>query len=504
MSAVTSSQPLGDAGPTGGPADPTGPVPPAEPSSPPSPGGTHPASAGADAPPTARPPRPGRVPVPVDPRYTDHREDVGFLRAPFARSTWREFGYIWLSLLVAPVAFAYAIFTVSFTAGILVTVVGLFVTGALVLGARGWGGMYRTMARSMLSVDVLAPAPYERRRGFWRVLWSTVSDGPGWRALSFMLVSFVLSIVSFVVSVTFFFTAAGAMTHWYWSQFLPLQQAADGTWHRGAQMGTDWFVDTPMRQSALAAAGVVLWWLWPQLVRGFAQLFRLLTINLLGPTRASLRVRDLEKSRGRTVEDADAKLRRIERDLHDGTQARLVAVAMQLGEAKEQLASGGDATEALELVDSAHASTKEALVELRELARGIHPPALDNGLAVALETLAARSPLPVTVDVDPRVAPSPAVETIAYFCVAELVTNAAKHARASGVYVLVEEQGSTLRLRVRDDGQGGARVSTPDAQGHRSGLAGLEERVRSVDGTLDLVSPVGGPTVVTVTLPSRV
>jgi len=116
----------------------------------------------------------------------------------------------------------------------------------------------------------------------------------------------------------------------------------------------------------------------------------------------------------------------------------------------------------------------------------------------------ARSPLPVTVDVDPRVAPSPAVETIAYFCVAELVTNAAKHARASGVYVLVEEQGSTMRLRVRDDGQGGARVSTPDAQGHRSGLAGLEERVRSVDGTLELVSPVGGPTVVTVTLPSRV
>ncbi|MDF2847989.1 MAG: sensor histidine kinase, partial [Oerskovia sp.] len=180
------------------------------------------------------------------------------------------------------------------------------------------------------------------------------------------------------------------------------------------------------------------------------------------------------------------------------------AVAMQLGEAEEQLAAGGDASEALELVDNAHASTKEALVELRELARGIHPPALDNGLAVALETLAARSPLPVTVDVDPGITPSPAVETIAYFCVAELVTNAAKHARASGVYVLVEEQGSRLRLRVRDDGQGGARISTPDARGHRSGLAGLEERVRSVDGTLDLVSPVGGPTVVTVVLPSRV
>jgi len=360
------------------------------------------------------------------------------------------------------------------------------------------------MARSMLSVDVSGPAPYRAPRGFWRSLVARLGDGASWRAQLFMFASFPLAIVSFVVSVTFFFVSVGAMTHWIWSRWLPQQRGWDGELHRGMSFSSGYFVDTPARQVALVAVGIAMWWLWPQIVRGFAHLFRLLTVALLAPTRAEQRVRSLEASRGRTVEDADAKLRRIERDLHDGTQARLVAVAMQLGEAKEQLASGGDATEALDLVDSAHASTKEALVELRELARGIHPPALDNGLAVALETLAARSPLPVTVDVDPRVAPSPAVETIAYFCVAELVTNAAKHARASGVYVLVEEQGSTMRLRVRDDGQGGARVSTPDAQGHRSGLAGLEERVRSVDGTLELVSPVGGPTVVTVTLPSRV
>ncbi|QDW64137.1 sensor histidine kinase [Oerskovia sp. KBS0722] len=491
MSAVTSPQPpLGDAAPDGEPSPgytpPTEPVPSFE-------------SLSAEPAGDLR-----HVPDGLDPRYVDLREPVGFLAAPFARQTWREFGYLWLSLFVAPFAFTYVMFTVSFTAGVLVTVVGLVVSGGLVLGARGWGGMYRSMARSMLSVDVLPPTPHTPRRGFWRMLWSNLSDGPGWRAMTFMFVSFFLALVAFVVTVTFFFVSLGAATHWFWSQFLPAQMAADGTWHRGAQMGTDWYVDTPLRQSALAAVGIAMWWLWPQLVRGFAQLFRLLSVNLLGPTRASLRVADLEKSRGKTVEDADAKLRRIERDLHDGTQARLVAVAMQLGEAKEQLAAGGDASEALELVDNAHSSTKEALVELRELARGIHPPALDNGLAVALETLAARSPLPVTVDVDPGITPSPAVETIAYFCVAELVTNAAKHARASGVYVLVEEQGSRLRLRVRDDGQGGARISTPDARGHRSGLAGLEERVRSVDGTLDLVSPVGGPTVVTVVLPSRV
>ena len=447
-----------------------------------------------------------------DPRYVDHRERVPFVRAPFAARTWREYGYLWLAILLAPFAFTYGVFTVTFLVAMLVPVLGLVLAGWVVVGGRGWGSMYRSIARSTLGVDVAAPAPYVRRTGFWSTLWHGIGDGTGWRAVLFLLVTFPLAIVGFVASTVFLAVGLGGTTHWIWSRWLPLQQASDGSWHRGASFGASWFVDTPVRQLALVLAGLVVLWLWAQVTRGFAHLFRVLTVALLGPTLSSLRVADLEESRGRTVEDADAKLRRIERDLHDGTQARLVAVAMQLGEAKEQLASGGDPVDALELVDLAHSSTKEALVELRELARGIHPPALDNGLAVALETLAARSPLPVTVDVDPAVEASgrlaPAVESIACFCVAELVTNAVKHARATGVYVLVERQGSgrgaRLRLRVRDDGQGGARVVQPGEDGHRSGLAGLAERVRSVDGTLDLTSPVGGPTVVTVLLPVRV
>ncbi|MBD8080731.1 sensor histidine kinase [Cellulosimicrobium arenosum] len=455
-----------------------------------------------------------------DPRVVDRHEPVAFLRAPFAGRTWRGYGFLWLALLLAPFAFAYTVFTVSFTAGIWVTVVGLVVSSALVLGGRGWGSMYRSMVRSMLGADVAAPSPYVRPRGFWRTLWGGLGDATGWRTLLFLFVTFPLAITGFVVSTAFLAVGLGATTHWFWSQFLPLQQTSDGSWHRGASFGTDWFVDTPVRQLGLVLVGMVFLWVWPHVTRAVTYLFRVLTVALLAPTLASLRVADLEESRGRTVEDGDAKLRRIERDLHDGTQARLVAVAMQLGEAKEQLASGSEPTDALALVDQAHASTKEALVELRELARGIHPPALDNGLAVALETLAARTPLPVTVDVDPAVEASgrlaPAVESIAYFCVAELVTNAVKHARASGVYVLVERQGTApggrggrrdrarLRLRVRDDGQGGARVVQPGADGHRSGLAGLAERVRSVDGTFELSSPVGGPTVVTVLLPTDV
>ncbi|MET3975719.1 sensor domain-containing protein [Cellulosimicrobium sp. TH-20] len=447
-----------------------------------------------------------------DPRYVDHREQVGFARAPFAGRTWREYGYLSLALLLAPFAFSYGLFSVVFLVAMIVPVLGLVVAGWVVVGGRGWGSMYRSLARSLLGVDVAAPAPYTRRRGFWSTLWSGIGDGTGWRAVLFLVVTFPLAILSFVVSTVFLAVGLGGMTHWIWSRWLPLQQAADGSWHRGAQFGVDWYVDTPARQLGLVLVGALFLWVWPHVTRAFAHLFRVLTVALLGPTLSSLRVADLEESRGRTVEDADAKLRRIERDLHDGTQARLVAVAMQLGEAKEQLAAGGDAGDALELVDLAHSSTKEALVELRELARGIHPPALDNGLAVALETLAARSPLPVTVDVDPAVEASgrlaPAVESIAYFCVAELVTNAVKHARATGVYVLVERQGSgrgaRLRLRVRDDGQGGARVVQPGSDGHRSGLAGLAERVRSVDGSFELTSPVGGPTVVTVLLPVRV
>lgn len=440
------------------------------------------------------------------------RRAPNFFTAPFAGRTWREQGYLALMFLLAPFAFTYTTFALSFTAGIAVTVVGLFVAGAVVLGARGWGAAYRGLARDLLDVDVSAPAPYVRPRGFWRTVGSLLGDAAGWRALLFMFVTFPLSLLSFVVSTTFLATGLGCLTYGIWYRYLPEQLGADGELHRGAQFGTSYFVDTPPRIALATLAGLVLVLAWPWVTRMFALLFRALTVGLLSPTRASLRVAELERSRTGAVDDADARLRNIERDLHDGTQARLVAVAMQLGEAREHLADGGDVAQAAELVDTAHSSTKEALTELRELARGIHPPALDSGLAIALETLAARSALPVTVDVDPGVEAggrlAPALESIAYFSVAELVTNAAKHARATGVYVLVEAMdtagaaGRTVRIRVRDDGRGGATVVPPDGSGQRSGLAGLAERVRSVDGTFDLSSPAGGPTVVTVTLPT--
>ncbi|HEY0188808.1 MAG TPA: sensor domain-containing protein [Cellulomonas sp.] len=445
-------------------------------------------------------------------------------RAAWVR-TWTEQGYLSLALLLAPFGFGYVVVTVSFAASIAVTVVGLFLAGFLVLGGRAWAALYRGMARGMLGVDVPAPAPFRRGRGFWRSLGRLLGDVPGWRAMAFLLLAFPLSLVAAVVSWTFLAVGLAGVTHWAWYRWLPAQEASDGTLHRGAQLGTDFFIDTTPRQWLMIALGLVLLLVWQRLTLGFGHLFRLLTRLLLGPTRSSERVAHLEQTRGSAVLDADARLRRIERDLHDGTQARLVAVAMQVGEARELLtdpagppadapagtaartptgAPGlGRSAEAAALLGQAHTALKETLAELREIARGIHPPALDNGLALALETLAARCAVPVAVEVDLPEQPAPEVETIAYFVIAELLTNVVRHSHATRASVRAETAAGLLRLRVRDDGRGGARLALPGASGG-TGLPGLVERVATVDGDLDIVSPPGGPTVVTVHLPMSV
>jgi signal transduction histidine kinase len=212
---------------------------------------------------------------------------------------------------------------------------------------------------------------------------------------------------------------------------------------------------------------------------------------LLRPTRSA----GLRATRAFAVDDSAAALRSIERNLHDGAQAQLVALAMKLGLAKDEL-TAGDTEAALALVDTAHHGAKQALVDLRNLARGIHPPVLDSGLAPALASLAARSAVPVELNVDLPERPSPAIETIAYFSAAELLANVAKHSRARAATLsLTRPAPGWLRLCVRDDGVGGARPG--------GGLAGLADRVRTVDGRLDVSSPVGGPTVVAVELPVR-
>jgi signal transduction histidine kinase len=257
----------------------------------------------------------------------------------------------------------------------------------------------------------------------------------------------------------------------------------------------------PLTLITLAGAGVLLEAPW--LTNAALTVDRSLMRALLGPDSLAERVRDLEATRAHVVDDAAARLRSIERDLHDGAQAQLVGLAMKLGLAKEKL-DGGQATvnaadldRAAELVDAAHRSAIEAISELRVLARGIHPPVLDNGLSDALATLAARSAVPVDLVTDIGDRPSAAIETIAYFCAAELLANVAKHSGARHATLEAVHVPGLLRLRVADNGRGGAR---PESGG---GLRGLADRIRTVDGAMEVSSPRGGPTVVTVELPSH-
>ena len=252
--------------------------------------------------------------------------------------------------------------------------------------------------------------------------------------------------------------------------------------------------------AAIAGAACVVAAAW--LARGINAADHSLVRSLLGPSSMAERVSELERTRTLAVEDSAAALRRVERDLHDGAQMRLAALAMNLGMAREKLGEDDDEqpdnATVRELIDAAHRNAVDALADLRDLARGIHPPVLDSGLASALATLAASSAIPasVTADIGPR--PAPAIETIAYFCAAELIANATKHSYANQIKIKIyTERTGVLRLEVSDDGIGGA-----DA-GRGSGLAGLAQRVSTVDGRIDVVSPAGGPTTVAVELPLR-
>lgn len=261
-----------------------------------------------------------------------------------------------------------------------------------------------------------------------------------------------------------------------------------------------WLVAGPVGWLVAAGmflGGLILALAWPYVVEACVAVARAEAVLLLGPRRSDLqaRVEVLTRTRSAALEAADAERRRIERDLHDGAQQRLVALAMDLGRARARLASDPDRAAAL--LDDVHREAMTALAELRDLARGIAPSVLtDRGLDAALSALAARSPVPVEVDVEPaQDRLDRTAESVAYFCVAEALTNIAKHAGASSARVVVRRPPGLLHVEVYDDGVGGAAPSSG------SGLAGLRDRVQAVDGRLCVQSPPGGPTLLRVELP---
>ncbi|MFF5261093.1 histidine kinase [Actinomadura viridis] len=254
---------------------------------------------------------------------------------------------------------------------------------------------------------------------------------------------------------------------------------------------------TAFRVAAFSVGGVALLMAAPWLAMTVRNMDARAVVALLGPDRArelERRVEDLAEKRAGVVDAADIERRRIERDLHDGAQQRLVALAMNLGLARETLTGVPD--DAMRVIVEAHEEAKEALAEMRDLIRGLHPAVLeDRGLDAALSGVAARVPLPVRLRVDVPRRASSTVEAVAYFVVSEALTNVVRHARASKVEIEVTRRGDVLSVSVADDGAGGADPS------RGSGLTGLGRRVRSVDGTFRIVSPEGGPTTVTVELP---
>jgi signal transduction histidine kinase len=371
--------------------------------------------------------------------------------------------------------------------------------------ARRLGSLQRMLATRLLGVRVGAPPPVRRSPGGRAWPGPGPRDGAGWRVMAYQLAKLPVGLIELYAV---FFWIGGLVNLSYpllWGAFrnhppgvrlspvpvyTPFGLFGEGTFRVATLPGT----------FAAAAAGAAMLLAAPWVTRAVTSADAWLIRGLLGPGRLAQRVHDLELSRALAVDDSAALLRRLERNLHDGAQIRLATLAMNLGMARKKLGDGGevpDAAAVRELVDAALRGAKDALGELRSLARGIHPPVLDNGLADALASLAADSAIPVEVEVSIPVRPTPAIETIAYFCAAELLANAAKHSFANKIAVRVAGARDVLLLSVADDGTGGA----DPARG--TGLSGLTQRVAVVDGRLTIASPPGGPTKITVELPLR-
>ncbi|WP_367140844.1 MULTISPECIES: sensor histidine kinase [Streptomyces] len=370
-------------------------------------------------------------------------------RFAFDARTWKEVAHLLLNLPEALIGFVYV--SLWLYAGVVtsVTVIGLPLLALGLTGARALGKAERRRARALLGVHVEDPSPLSRQRGdrgFFPWMWSALKDPVGWRTTLYGFIRLPWGVLTFGLTLCLLFVG------------------------------------------------------WPLLgfaARGMTNLDRAMVRGLLSPSsELERRIAELEQDRGVVVDTAAADLRRIERDLHDGAQARLVALAMGLGLAKEKVLEDPEA--AARMVDEAHGEVKLALQELRDLARGIHPAVLtDRGLDAALSSVAARCTVPVSVSVDLDERPAPAIEGIAYFTVSELLQNVSKHSRARTAEVELWRKGRRLLIQVRDDGQGGATTTGG------SGLSGLAERLGSVDGFFAVESPAGGPTVVTAELPWR-
>ncbi|MFF1599029.1 sensor histidine kinase [Streptomyces mirabilis] len=395
---------------------------------------------------------PGVPDVPDAHDVPDESADSDRLPPPrfaLGRQTWKEIAHLLANLPVSIFGFVYVVTLVSTGTGLAVTAIGLPLLAGGLRGTRLLGRMERARARKLLGVRIDEPSPMPvRGTGFFPWLWSSLRDPVAWRTVLYDFIRLPWGIVTFTVTLTSLF---------------------------------------------------LLWPVLPFLARGLTNVDRAMVRGLLSPSdELERRIAELESDRGVVVDTAAADLRRIERDLHDGAQARLVNLAMGLGLAKEKILEGQADETVAAMVDEAHGEVKLALQELRDLARGIHPAVLtDRGLDAALSSVASRCTVPVKVTADLPTRPAAAIEGIAYFTVSELLQNVSKHSGARSASVDVWRTDERLLIQVQDDGRGGAALDGG------TGMAGLADRLGAVDGLFIIDSPPGGPTTITAELPWR-
>jgi signal transduction histidine kinase len=398
----------------------------------------------------------------------------------------RDFAFHCVGLVTSIVGFTLWVTGVSVTLGLAVLVVGLLVALVFFWAFRWFARVERRRAALVLGEAI--PERYRRGKpgaGWFARLRAAAADPATWKDFAWTGICGVLGFAISMAAITLWGVVLGLVTlpAWYWSLPEPVEFGL-------------FDVDSLGLALAVAGGGLLLVPVCGWIVRGLTLVELAMMVPLLRPPRSeelTERVDVLTSTRAGAVDAQAAELQRIERDLHDGAQARLVALAMSLGMAEDKLDS--DPAQARELLVEARGEARTALTELRDLARGIHPPILsDRGLEAAITSLAARSPLPVTIEVDVEPRPPAAVEAAAYFVVAEALTNATKHSQARAVLVRLERRDDVLAVEVADDGRGGA-----DAAG--SGLLGLARRVEALDGALRVVSPPGGGTTLHAELP---
>jgi signal transduction histidine kinase len=405
-----------------------------------------------------------------------------FARAPRRPQTWLNLLYLLAAFPLGVAYFVVLVVGISVGAALAVVIVGLAILLATLAATRAMAAIERGTARALLGVPIAQPADRRDLRPLQRIgRW--LRDPVTWKSLVFVAFKFPLGIVTLVI-------VGGSAFFSLVFLFAPLIVLVTPVTVFG------WIVESPPQALPLTVVGVPAVLLALNLYNGLAWLWALFATVMLGPSAAQLheRVDDLRGARARIIAAADAERRRIERDLHDGAQQRLVALSLTLGMAESRLAA--DPAAAAPLIAQAREEAQLAVKELRDLASGIHPALLsERGLGPALEALAARAPVPTTVDGVPEQRLPPPVESACYFVTAEALTNVAKYAGATSAGVHLSVEHGRAQLIVRDDGAGGADLRSG------TGLRGLRDRVEALDGRLDIDSPPGLGTTVIVEIP---